>query len=229
MRRILILLLALVMLASFAFAEDEEEIEFSLEDYVELEDVPMYGDVEWDFAVDLKDMDPDMIRLANKYVLLEKTYKPDPIMTMVARKANKDGSNANGGVNKASTSKMQLQETCGKAMVEMFEAALDDGIRLYLKSAYRSYQTQNTMYYNRLKKNNGKDDGWVSKPGASDHQTGLGADIVSRSWRDKAMNAKFADTDEAKWLYANASRFGFILRYPSDKEAITEINFEPWH
>ncbi len=229
--RMLSAVLIIAMMFTFhAFAEEEEEeIEFTLEDIVELEEVPVYGDVDWDFPIDLADMDPLMIRLVNKYVLLSKEDKPDPVMTMVARKANKDGSNANGGVNKASGSKMQLQETCGKAMVEMFEAALNDGIRLYLKSAYRSYQTQNTMYYNRLKKNNGKDDGWVSKPGASDHQTGLGADIVSRSWRDKAMNAKFAQTDEAKWLYNNAARFGFILRYPSDKEEITEINFEPWH
>ncbi|MBQ6562760.1 MAG: M15 family metallopeptidase [Clostridia bacterium] len=217
------------LLALGCCAYAEEEVEFTLEDVVELEEVPVYGDVDWTFPVDLKDMDPVFIRLANKTCLLSKEDKPDPIMTMVARKANKDGSNANGGVNKASGSKMQLQETCGLALVEMFEAALEDGVKLYLKSAYRSYQTQNTMYYNRLKKNNGKDDGWVSKPGASDHQTGLGCDIVSRSWRDKAMNSNFAKTDEAQWMKENAFRFGFILRYPSDKEEITEINFEPWH
>ena len=221
-------LIFIISIAPAAFAE-EEEIEFTLEDIVELEEVPMYGEVDWNFPVDLRDMDPVMIRLANKHCLLSKEDKPDPIMTMVARKAADDGSNANGGVNKASGSKMQLQETCGLALVEMFEAALDDGIRLYLKSAYRSYQTQNTMYYNRLKRNNGKDDGWVSKPGASDHQTGLGCDIVSRSWRDKAMNRDFGKTEEAQWMVENAHRFGFILRYPSDKEEITEINFEPWH
>ena len=204
-------LMLMILLGCAAFAE--EEIEFTLEDIVELEEVPVYGEVDWNFPVDLKDMDPVMIRLANKHCLLSKEDKPDPIMSMVSRKA----------------SKMQLQETCGLALVEMFEGALKDGIKLYLKSAYRSYQTQNTMYYNRLKKNHGKDDGWVSKPGASDHQTGLGCDIVSRSWRDKAMNRDFGKTDEAKWMAENAYRYGFILRYPSDKEEITEINFEPWH
>ena len=226
-RVIAFVLMLMILLGCAAFAE--EEIEFTLEDIVELEEVPVYGEVDWNFPVGLKDMDPVMIRLANKHCLLSKEDKPDPIMSMVSRKANKDGSNANGGVNKASGSKMQLQETCGLALVEMFEGALKDGIKLYLKSAYRSYQTQNTMYYNRLKKNHGKDDGWVSKPGASDHQTGLGCDIVSRSWRDKAMNRDFGKTDEAKWMAENAYRYGFILRYPSDKEEITEINFEPWH
>ena len=100
---------------------------------------------------------------------------------------------------------------------------------LYLKSAYRSYQTQKTMYYNRLKRNNGKDDGWVAMPGSSDHQTGLGCDVVPRSWRDKSMNGKMGAEPECIWMAAHCQEFGFILRYPEDKEEITEINYEPWH
>ena len=229
-RAILCLLLMLSLLPVSGLAEEEEEeILFSLEDEVELEEIPGYGDVEWNFPLMLEQMDPDMIRLANKHVLLGSEFVPDPLVSMKSRKSNKAGENTNGGVNKASSSQMQLQETCAQALVEMFEAGLKEDIRLYLKSAYRSYQTQKTMYYNRLKRNNGRDDGWVNMPGASDHQTGLGCDIVSRSWRDKAMNRDFAKTKEAQWMVENAARFGFILRYPSDKEAETEINFEPWH
>ena len=209
--------------------EEEEEILFSLEDEVELEEVPGYEDVEWNFPLMLEQMDPEMIRLANSHMLLGSSFVPDPLVTMKSRKTNKAGENTNGGVNKASSSEMKLQEKCAEALVEMFEAALKDDIRLYLKSAYRSYQTQKTMYYNRLKKNNGRDDGWVNKPGASDHQTGLGCDIVSKSWRNKAMNRDFAKTKEAQWMVEHAAQFGFILRYPSDKEEVTEINFEPWH
>ncbi len=229
-RAILCLLLMLFLLPVSGLAEEEEEeILFSLEDEVELEEIPGYGDVEWNFPLMLEQMDPDMIRLANKHVLLGSEFVPDPLVSMKSRKSNKAGENTNGGVNKASSSQMKLQETCAQALVEMFEAGLKEDIRLYLKSAYRSYQTQKTMYYNRLKRNNGRDDGWVNMPGASDHQTGLGCDIVSRSWRDKAMNRDFAKTKEAQWMVENAARFGFILRYPSDKEAETEINFEPWH
>ena len=153
----------------------------------------------------LEQMDPDRIRLANKHVLLGSEFVPDPLVSMKSRKSNKAGENTNGGVNKASSSQMKLQETCAQALVEMFEAGLKEDIRLYLKSAYRSYQTQKTMYYNRLKRNNGRDDGWVNMPGASDHQTGLGCDIVSRSWRDKAMNRDFAKTKEAQWMVENAA------------------------
>lgn len=228
MKRLTALLLALCLVPVMAMGEEDEEI--SLEDTagVLIEDVT-YDDVAWNFPIDLSDMDPDMIRLANKEILLPSDFVPDPLMTMKARKETSDGSNANGGVKKASSSEMQLQGDCAEALVTMFEAALEDGITLYLKSAYRSYRTQKTMYYNRLEKNNGKDDGWVSKPGASDHQTGLGCDIVPRSWRDKSMNEKMADTEECQWMAEHCAEYGFILRYPSDKEDVTEINYEPWH
>lgn len=228
MKRLTALLLALCLVPVMAMGEEDEEI--SLEDTagVLIEDVT-YDDVAWNFPIDLSDMDPDMIRLANKEILLPSDFVPDPLKTMKARKEASDGSNANGGVKKASSSEMQLQGDCAEALVTMFEAALEDGITLYLKSAYRSYRTQKTMYYNRLERNNGKDDGWVSKPGASDHQTGLGCDIVPRSWRDKSMNEKMADTEECQWMAAHCAEYGFILRYPSDKEDVTEINYEPWH
>ena len=209
----------LLMLPSPAALAEDGEIVWA--DMAETVEEVAYDDVTWSFPVDLSDMAPDMIRLINKQVLLSKSYVPDPLMTMKTRK--------NGGVNKASSSEMKLQQTAGEALIAMFEGALADDITLYLKSAYRSYQTQNTMYYNRLERNNGKDDGWVTPPGTSDHQSGLGCDIVSKAWRDKSMNADFAKTDEAAWLVEHAAEYGFILRYPSDKEEATQINFEPWH
>lgn len=228
MKKFLALALTLSALSLPCWAE-ETDGDYSLFEYVDFDEEVSYDDVTWDFPVDLADMDPTYVMLTNKTMLLDKSFVPNPLVTMSSRKANKDGSNANGGVRKASGSKMQLQGTCGEALVAMFEGAEADGIKLYLKSAYRSWQTQNTMYYNRLKKNNGKDDGWVSKPGASDHQTGLGCDIVSYAWRDKSMNGSFGKTEEAQWMAAHCHEYGFILRYPSDKEDITEINYEPWH
>lgn len=228
-KRLLLALLALTLLFPCAIAED---MEISLEDTagIVVEEVLLDDDEAlWYFPVALEDMDPDMIRLANKHIYLSSGFVPDPLVTMKARKTDKDGSNANGGVNKASTSEMQLQQECAEHLVEMFEAALDDGVTLYLKSAYRSYRTQKTMYYNRLEKNGGKDDGWVTKPGASDHQTGLGCDVVPRSWRDKSMNEKMASDPACVWMAEHCHEFGFILRYPEDKEEITEINYEPWH
>jgi D-alanyl-D-alanine carboxypeptidase len=180
--------------------------------------------------VALEDLNPDFVKLANKHYLLEKGYSATPLVTVKTLKLNKDGSNANGGIRKASGSKMQLQEDCCRALVAMSDAAREAGYNLYLKSAYRSWSTQNTMYKNRLAKHNGKDDGWVSKAGASDHQTGLGCDVIPKSWlKASGMNSKMASEPECIWMAEHCHEFGFILRYPADKEDVTEINFEPWH
>lgn len=225
MKRLCCLLLLLCLLPLIALGEETEE-DYSLLDFLELEEIT-YDDVAWNFPIDLYDMEPEMIRLANNHMLLEKSFVPEPLVTMKTRKVNKDGT-TNGGVRKASGGEMKLQQTCAEALSRLCEAAEAEDIRLYLKSAYRSWQTQNTMYYNRLKKY-GYDDGWVIKPGASDHQTGLGCDVVSYAWRDRGMNEQFAQTDEAQWMAEHCAEFGFVIRYPEDKVDITEINYEPWH
>ena len=223
---LLSLFLALALtLPVFAFADDDDEL--TMEDLI-IEDVT-YDNTPWSFPVDLVDLDPTFIRLANKHYLLDKGFIPYPLVTVKTLKLDKDGNNTNGGVLKAGSGDMKLQETCAAALSKLCDAARADGYNLYLKSAYRSYQTQNTMYSNRLKKNNGKDDGWVAKPGSSDHQTGLGCDVVPKSWRDKPMNGKMGAEPECQWMAAHCHEYGFILRYPQDKENVTEINYEPWH
>ncbi len=68
-------------------------------------------------------------------------------------------------------------------------------------------------------------------PGTSDHQTGLAVDIIQRSLPSRFYNLiqEFGTTDAGKWLAANAHYFGFVLRFPADKEDITGIIYEPWH
>jgi chromosome partitioning protein len=106
-----------------------------------------------------------------------------------------------------------------------------DGLRLILKSGYRSYGTQKTTYANYLARNNGVDDGISSPPGASEHQTGMACDVLSVDYNanNKYMNDSFYQTPEAQWMEANCNIYGFILRYPSDKEDITQVPYEPWH
>ena len=223
------LLLLLLLLPCCVSAAEEEDllIEEIVED-VNL-DAVVYGDVEWRFPVALEDMDPEYIRLANKHYLLPDDYVPEDLVKVPSKPAK-------GGIYWAVQPKegQLLREACAEALCRMNEAiravSEENGFKaLYLKSAYRSYRTQKTMYSNRLKRNNGKDDGWVSMPGASDHQTGLGCDVVPRSWRDKSMNEKMMKEPECQWMAENCHEFGFVIRYPEDKQEITEINTEPWH
>ena len=218
-------LLAVLLLAAPALAWDPDE-EFFFADVIGPSAI-IYNNVEWDFPVDMMDMDPEMVILVNKNMFLSKDYVPEDLVTMKALKLDKQGNNTNGGVRRTN-SDMQLRRECAEALVKLCDAARAEGHELYLKSAYRSYRTQDTMYYNRLKEY-GYDDGWVTKPGASDHQTGLGCDVVPKNWTDRGMNEKMAKEEETQWMAAHCAEFGFILRYPEDKEDVTKINYEPWH
>lgn len=120
---------------------------------------------------------------------------------------------------------------------EMIDAAKSDGITLQLCSAYRAKDLQQTLFDNKY--NYYISNGWtadeayaktatiIAIPGTSEHQTGLCMDIVTPSYQ--VLDAGYAETDAAKWLAENAYKYGFILRYPKDKQEITKIIFEPWH
>lgn len=228
MKRMCMALALAVLLAALPALGEDAEISIQDTAGIFFEEVT-YDDVAWNFPIDLSEMDPELVRLANKQMFLPKDFVPRDLVTMKTRKQDKEGNNTNGGVKKASGGTMKLREECAEALVAMLEDALDEGISLHLKSAYRSYQTQATMYYNRLQQNNGKDLGYVTKAGASDHQTGLAADLIPKDWLEKGMTRAMGVAEGCKWMANNCARYGFILRYPEDKEDITEINYEPWH
>lgn len=172
---------------------------------------------DWNYPISREILaDPDgVLVLTNKDHLLEKSY-PDSSTLVTAT------------VRKASSAKMQARDVAYAALEKMFAEAEAQGIRLYLKSAYRSYRTQEVMHYNRVQ-SMGYDDGMVQAAGASDHQTGMGFDIVSKSWTDRKMNRDFAKTEEGQWMAAHCAEYGFIIRYLDGKEDVTGIYYEPWH
>ncbi len=109
------------------------------------------------------------------------------------------------------------------ALDEMFAAAKKDGITLKVVSGFRSYETQKTLYGNYVKRDGQEAaDRYSARAGHSEHQSGLSFDLNS-------TNTSFADTKEGKWIAANAHKYGFIVRYPEDKEEITGYMYEPWH
>ena len=122
-------------------------------------------------------------------------------------------------------------------LVAMLAAAREDGVNLSIASPYRMHATQIMLYDNKITKfmNTGmtyleayKLAGQaVTIPGASEHEAGLCFDILSDDYH--ALNDGFSNTRGGQWLEANAHYYGFILRYPKDKEYITTIEFEPWH
>ena len=195
MKKIALFICLFIMLAPFAFAEEELPV--------------------WEYPIDpLTLYDPHgYLVLTNKVSLLDSSFVPGDLVNVTLKRENT----------------CQLRKPVHDALAEMFEAAKEDGYTLYVKSAYRSYQTQNTMYYNRLERM-GYDDGLVAYPGSSDHQTGMGIDVLNYAWMKKdGMNYRFAEEAEAKWMAAHCHEFGFVIRYLKDKEDVTGIDYEPWH
>lgn len=120
----------------------------------------------------------------------------------------------------------QLQEEAYEAYKLMYEAAKEDGMELVINSFYRSYALQVATYNNFLTFDpQWKVDTYSSRPGFSDHQTGLVVDILTPGHSFDT----FEDTPEAAWLAENAYKYGFILRYPEGKEDITKYKYEAWH
>ena len=115
---------------------------------------------------------------------------------------------------------------------EMFAAAREEGVYPIIRDAYRSKEEQQRIMKNKVTayKNEGYPEflarryakEWVAEPGKSEHQLGLAVDINAE---------KTLCTNEMvyAWLEKNAHQYGFILRYPLDKENITNTAYEPWH
>lgn len=115
------------------------------------------------------------------------------------------------------------------ALEEMFNDAGNEGIYLVMGSGYRSEEFQKTLYDGYAEESGtAYADTISSRPGYSDHQTGLATDLCGQD-SDYDLSQVFEETPEGQWLAANAWKYGFIMRYPKGKEDITGYAYEPWH
>ena len=102
------------------------------------------------------------------------------------------------------------------------------GLNVFLSSTFRGKYSQK-MLYDRKVEQYGEEEAKtiVLPPGTSEHQTGLAADITDVYYEFKTKDIE--NTDTFKWLNEHCQDYGFILRYPKDKEDITKVIYEPWH
>ncbi len=125
------------------------------------------------------------------------------------------------------------------ALREMLAAgnAENAALRLQPVSCYRSVALQKSLYERQVQKQ--KNAGYsdtkarevaatiVKRPGQSEHNTGLAADLGGSG--DYSLNQSFERTAAYRWLIEHCADYGFILRFPKDKEAVTGVIYEPWH
>jgi len=125
---------------------------------------------------------------------------------------------------------MFMRDVAATAVEALFQAAFDEeGLVLWARSAYRSYQTQQHTHARMVSQMGQVEaDRWSARPGHSEHQTGLALDITSAAVNG-TITQGFSNTPEGIWLRENAHRFGFIMRYPYNREAETGYAYEPWH
>ena len=169
------------------------------------------------------------------YAILEeeKTFRPDDksLFFLIDKKHTASSSyapkdlvslkkNSLFDLNKAG---MKIRPEAYSALNEMAQAALNDGIRLLVSSAYRSYSYQENLF-----------NYWVSvdgleeaeresaRPGTSQHQLGMALDFAP-------VDDAFADTVPGQWVYKNAAKYGWSLSFPHGYEDITGYRWESWH
>ena len=128
--------------------------------------------------------------------------------------------------NNFSIKKIYLRKKTKKAFEKLCKECKKHNLYIKAASGYRSYNYQKKIYYEYVKEK-GKEyaDLCSAKPGFSEHQTGLAIDIEGST----GTYDDFELTKEFNWISKNAYKFGFILRYPKEKENITGYKYEPWH
>lgn len=111
---------------------------------------------------------------------------------------------------------IRLSEGVAQQFQKMIEDAESEGVNHFMiSSGYRDFEEQEELYQ-------AKGSDYALPPGFSEHNLGLSLDVGST--QDEMSKAP-----EGRWLKENAWKYGFILRYPEDKTAITGIQYEPWH
>lgn len=121
----------------------------------------------------------------------------------------------------------RLRAEAATKLSELIAGAKAAGLKINPLSAYRSYQTQVSVYNSEVRAyGQAVADSESARPGYSEHQTGLAIDVGGGGC---GVEDCFGDTEEGKWVAANAHKYGFIIRYVPGKEAITGYRPEPWH
>ena len=124
---------------------------------------------------------------------------------------------------------IQVNEKAADALKSMAAAASDSSVTLYLTAGYISYETQDDYFNDRAGMvGEAEANKTIAKAGFSEHQTGLAFDFSDEPSGTNTTVA-FADTDAGKWLIEHAWEYGFIMRYPEGKEAVTGYAYQPWH
>lgn len=185
-------------------------------------------------AASAAEEEPGLLSVQQAQAMLD-----DPRMVLVnhANKMPEDYTFTTRECGSATAVNKTLQTEAADAFLAMQAAAAKEGVTIWMQSGYRSVDYQKNLYDQKTQyfRNKGLSEAEAKKqaanivnpPGYSEHNCGLAADLNSPEHTD--LTEGFEKTAAFRWLKAHAVEYGFILRYPKDAEAVTEITYEPWH
>lgn len=160
------------------------------------------------------DISKKELMLVNKYYYLDESYEPETLVTIPTTYAYGEAGSK------------KVTEDTYNAFIDLWEDANKEGYYLMVSSSYRDYNHQQSVY-DDYKESRGTEyaDSIAARAGHSEHQTGYTIDMFQTG----TTQSTFHTTEAYTWLINNAHKYGFILRYPEDKEDITGYGFESWH
>ena len=208
-------LVALVICLIFTFVNKET----SLQDQVEIQTYKKINNAQLDNSEISENFQTkaitkeqvykgNLVLINKKYPVHEESIKSD-VVNLFTHKELKKGY-------ELLDTKIELSEDVARKFSKMIVDARKEGVRHFtINSGFRDFDEQNALYQEM-----GSD--YALPAGRSEHNLGLSLDVGS-------TKMKMNEAPEGKWLEKNAWKYGFILRYPKDKTAITGIQYEPWH
>ncbi|MCI8647952.1 MAG: M15 family metallopeptidase [Firmicutes bacterium] len=163
------------------------------------------------------DRSSEYLILVNKTHGIGKTHKP------------KDLKAAKPAASDRPEEYQKLRKAAARAFYRLSKGAKKKDCVIKLTTGFRPYDYQKTLYKQYIQADGKKRaEQYSAKPGYSEHQSGLSADVSSPSV-DYELTRSYGKTKEGKWLAKNAHKYGFIIRYPKGREDITGYEYEPWH
>lgn len=158
------------------------------------------------------DTSKESLMLVNKYYALDKDFVFDDLVAVSIQHCYGN---------------QKIRKEVYEKFKQMFNDAKKEDLTIIINSSYRTYDYQENLWNNYARAH---DEAWAdryaARAGHSEHQTGLTIDVTTYGVKEQG---DFETTDEFMWMKENAHKYGFILRYPKEKENITGYSYESWH
>ena len=188
----------------------KEHTDLSIDDVVAI--INVRADKGW-YTDEIKtDTKKDTLLLVNKVTHLDEKYEPKDLVKISNWYSYGDD--------------QLMREEAYNEFKSLFNAAQEANIKIIINSSYRSYADQKATYDEFMTKYGLETtEALAAHPGNSEHQTGLAIDVTTPGYNTKT----FDESEAYTWLTNNAYKYGFIQRYPKDKEYLTGFDYESWH